>query len=261
MAQATVHPPFNPNRIRVYWQPGCTSCLRTKEFLTKQGIDYDSVNAQNNPEAMAEMQRLGARSLPLVTLGDTYTLCQSFGDVLKFLSLDMKLLSEPLPPAELFSKLDMVLAAAARYTRQFPDDKLKVQFRERQRTMGDTCYHAFRVAEMTMDVCEGGALSNAGFRDVAPSDWTAKDIADWGLKVRERLATWWRKQPPTDLKYKVETYYGQRDLLDLMDRTVYHVAQHTRQLMLMLESLGIQPDRPITMADLKGVPVPEAAWG
>jgi arsenate reductase-like glutaredoxin family protein len=38
------HPPYNPNRIRVYWAPGCTSCLRTKEFLTKQGIDFDSVN-------------------------------------------------------------------------------------------------------------------------------------------------------------------------------------------------------------------------
>lgn len=79
------HPAFDANRIRVYWQPGCTSCLRTKEFLTLQGIDYDSVNAQNNPEARAELQRLGARSLPVVSLGDKYTLCQSFGDVLKFL--------------------------------------------------------------------------------------------------------------------------------------------------------------------------------
>jgi len=261
MAQAPVHPPFNPNRIRVYWQPGCTSCLRTKEFLTKQGVDYDSVNAQNNPEAMAEMRRLGARSLPLVTLGDRYTLCQSFGDVLKFLNLDMKLIGEPLPAAELFEKLDMVLDAAERYTRQFPDDQIKVQFRERQRTMGNTCYHAFRVAEMTLEVCEGGTLDNAGFLDVAPEDWKAKDIADWGHKVHDRIDAWWRKQPPTDLRYKVNTYYGQRDLLDLMDRTVYHVAQHTRQLMLMLESLGIQPDRPITMEDLKGVPVPEAAWG
>jgi len=31
--------------------------------------------------------------------------------------------------------------------------------------------------------------------------------------------------------------------------------------MLMLESLGIEPQQPVTMEQLKGVPVPEAAWG
>lgn len=261
MTGTPIHPPYNPDRIRVYWQPGCTSCLRTKEFLTRQGIDYDSVNAQNNPQAMAEMQRLGARSLPVVSLGTQYTLCQSFGDVLKFLNLDMKLLAEPLPAPQLFAKLDMVITAAARYTRQFPADQLRQQFRERQRAIGDTCYHAFRVAEMGLEACEGKPLTNSGFTDLAPPDWSADDIADWGLQVRDRLATWWSLQPPTDLKYKVQTYYGQRDLLDVMDRTTYHVAQHARQLMLMLEGCGVQPDRPITMDDLQGIPVPEAAWG
>jgi glutaredoxin len=261
MSLAPSHPVFDPNRIRVYWQPGCTSCLRTKEFLTKQGIDYDSVNAQNNPEARAEMARLGARSLPVVSLGDKYTLCQSFGDVLKFLNLDMKLLADPLPAPELFPKLDMVLAAAARYTAQFPDDKLNVQFRERMRTVGNTCYHAFRVGEMGLEACEGQPLTNSGFTDLAPSEWTFRDISAWGLKVRQRVQVWWGRQPATDLKYKVQTYYGPRDLLDVMDRTTYHVAQHTRQLMLMLEEYGVKPDRPITVDDLKGVPVPEAAWG
>lgn len=261
MSVIPAHPPFDPNRIRVYWQPGCTSCLRTKEFLTKQGIDYDSVNAQNNPQARAEMQRLGVRSLPVVSLGDKYTLCQSFGDVLKFLNLDMKLLPEPLPASELMRKLDMVLTAAARYTMQFPQDQLHVQFRERMRTIGDTCFHAFRIAEMALDPCEGRFFSNAGFTDLAPADWKFKDIADWGLKVRDRLNAWWSRQPPTGLRYKVSTYYGERDLLDLMDRTTYHAAQHARQLMLMLETLGIAPDGPLTKEDLRGVPVPEAAWG
>lgn len=261
MTIAPPHPPFDPHRIRVYWQPGCTSCLRTKEFLTKQGIDYDSVNAQNNPQAMAEMRKLGARSLPVVSLGGRYTLCQSFGDVLEFLNLDMKLLSEPLPAPELFRKLDLVLAAAARYTRQFPDDRLNVEFRERMRSMGNTCYHTFRVAEMGLEACEGLPFTNSGFTDLAPADWKFKDIADWGLKVRDRIDAWWSRQASSDLKYKVTTYYGQRELLDVMDRTTYHAAQHTRQLMLMLESMGIAPDRPITMDELKGIPVPEAVWG
>jgi hypothetical protein len=30
--------------IKAYWQPGCTSCLRMKEFLAKHGVPFISVN-------------------------------------------------------------------------------------------------------------------------------------------------------------------------------------------------------------------------
>jgi glutaredoxin len=30
--------------LTVYWAPGCSSCLRTKEFLTRHGVDFVSVN-------------------------------------------------------------------------------------------------------------------------------------------------------------------------------------------------------------------------
>ena len=30
--------------IKAYWQPGCTSCLRMKEFLTRHGVPFVSVN-------------------------------------------------------------------------------------------------------------------------------------------------------------------------------------------------------------------------
>jgi len=36
-------------RVKVFWQPGCTSCLRTKEFLTKSGVDYESINVHATP--------------------------------------------------------------------------------------------------------------------------------------------------------------------------------------------------------------------
>src|SRR6185295_2678460 len=39
MAQPTAQTP-----IKAYWQPGCTSCLRMKEFLTKHGVPFVSVN-------------------------------------------------------------------------------------------------------------------------------------------------------------------------------------------------------------------------
>src|SRR3954469_25389611 len=98
-----------PARIKLYWKPGCSSCLRTKEFLTKQGIEFESVNALAVPGALDELKRLGARGLPVITLGDKFTLCQSFKDVLAFLDLKIRL-GDPLPPDQLFAKLDTILA-------------------------------------------------------------------------------------------------------------------------------------------------------
>ncbi|MGH8705477.1 MAG: glutaredoxin family protein, partial [Burkholderiales bacterium] len=59
-------------RIRVFWQPGCTSCLKTKEFLTEQGVDYESINVHGNPAGMAELRKLGVRSVPVVARGDKF---------------------------------------------------------------------------------------------------------------------------------------------------------------------------------------------
>ena len=77
-------------KIKVFWQPGCSSCLRTKEFLTKQGIEFESIDVHNDPGGLEQLTELGARSVPVVALGGKYTLCQSINDVIKFLDLKTK---------------------------------------------------------------------------------------------------------------------------------------------------------------------------
>jgi glutaredoxin len=246
-------------RIKVFWQPGCSSCLRTKEFLTKQGIEFESVNVHNNPAGMAELAALGARSVPVVALGGRYTLCQSFNDVVKFLDLKTKLM-DPLPPAQLVDKLALVLSAAARYTVQFSEAELRKTFLNRDRTPAGTAFHVFRVAEMGLQAAQGTKLEFEGFNDVPPPEWSAKDIAAWGLEVRARVLAWWKEQGDDSLPFQVSTYYGQRPMHDVLERTAWHAAQHTRQLMLMLESYGMAPDQPLTADDLAGLPVPDEVW-
>ena len=48
---------------------------------------------------------------------------------------------------------------------------------------------------------------------------------------------------------------------DVLERTAYHSAQHTRQVAFMLESSGIVPKRALTKEDLSGLPVPDEVWG
>ena len=110
-------------RVKVFWQPGCTSCLRTKEFLTKSGVEYESINVHGNPAGMEELRKLGARSVPVVAHGDRFVFAQAIGDVIKFLDLKVQI-QERLSPDELVKKLELVLPAACRYIRQIPAEWL-----------------------------------------------------------------------------------------------------------------------------------------
>ena len=67
--------------IKAYWQPGCTSCLRMKEFLTKHGIPFVSVNVLEDRDAFAELETLGIRSVPIVRRGDDWANGQVLRDV------------------------------------------------------------------------------------------------------------------------------------------------------------------------------------
>ena len=68
----------------VYWQPGCTSCLRTKELLRSHGIPFESVDVAGDPAARARLERLGARSVPVVARGSRYVYGQDLEAVARF---------------------------------------------------------------------------------------------------------------------------------------------------------------------------------
>lgn len=246
-------------RIKVFWQPGCSSCLRTKEFLTEQGIEYESLDVHNDPAARAQLIELGARSVPVVSIGKRYTFCQSIHDVIKFLDLKTRVM-EPLPPVQLMSKLDLLMNANARYVRQFTPEQLKTPFRNRNRTPAGLAFHIFRVAEMGMEAAQGIALRFESFDELPPDDWSGEDIARWGEDVHARFLAWWETQKDPGTDFTVQTYYGVRPFHEVLERTAWHAAQHTRQVMLILESNSIKPDEPVTAADLEGLPIPHEVW-
>jgi len=248
-------------RVRVFWQPGCTSCLRTKEFLTKHGVDYESINVHGNAAGMEELRKLGARSVPVVARGGKFVFAQTLTDVIKF--LDLKIAQqERLSPEALIAKAEIILPAAARYIRQIPAPELDTPFRNRNRPKRVLAHHVFRIVEGFLEsMHDGKQLTYERIMEGAPpSVATGEDIARYGEEVLRKLKAWWAANPDKACTGVVDTYFGKHPLHVVLERTVWHPAQHTRQLMLILESLGIAPNRPLTEADLAGLPLPEKAW-
>ena len=47
---------------------------------------------------------------------------------------------------------------------------------------------------------------------------------------------------------------------EVLERTTWHSEQHTRQLIVVLDSLNRVVDGRLSEADLRGLPLPENAW-
>lgn len=253
--------PATTERVRVFWQPGCTSCLRTKEFLARNGVDFESINVHGNAAAMEELRKLGARSVPIVARGGQFVFAQTIGDVIAFLGLHVQA-QERLSPEELVKKLELILPAAARYVRQIPAEWLDQPFRNRNRPIRVLAHHLFRVVEGFLEsVHDGRELTYERImQEASPAIRSGEDIARYGEDVLARFKKWWQANPDRSCQGPMQTYFGRHPMHVVLERTVWHPAQHARQLMLVLETLGIEPDGRLTAADLAGLPLPEKAW-
>lgn len=209
---------------------------------------------------LAELRRLGARSVPVVSRGDEYVFAQNIAHVVKFLGL--KEASGPvLSPAELMARLDVFLAAALRLIPQMPDEKLDTGVPNRPRSYRVLGHHMFRVPETFLEVAAGDALTYENLTARPPDDMrTTADIVAYGADVRGRLQVWWNATSDRTGRQTVQTYYGPQLLHEYLERTTWHVGQHVRQWMMLLDMAGIRPDRPLGDTAFAKLPMPTGVW-
>jgi uncharacterized damage-inducible protein DinB len=198
--------------------------------------------------------------VPVVSRGDTFVFAQSIGDVAEFLGLDVDT-SPQLAPSELVDKLDTILSAAQRYIDQFPAERLHENVLDRRRSYRELSYHVFRIAEAFLDAAEGGELTYDYYADKPPDDMrTAENITAYGETVRRRLLAWWSSAEDRSCRSTARTYFGEKPLHEVLERTTWHTGQHVRQIMMLLERMGIDPERPLTADDFAGLPMPQKVW-
>ncbi len=249
--------------LKVYWQPGCSSCLKTKEFLIDHGIPFKSVNVLEDEEGFKELQVLGLRLVPIVARGRTWANGAVFRDVARVAGFEYGG-HTMLTPEELKDKVLMILDAAGRYLSQIPEDQLDVVLPGRPRSYRQLVYHVFDIPKVFLDRVEHNApYTYEALKSVLPADMTTKAaLIDYGRENRERFAGWWNREGNnTDFQQPGNVYYGEVSLHEVLERTGWHSGQHTRQIILMLrEKLGIEPDSPLIDADFAGLPVPKNVW-
>jgi hypothetical protein len=209
---------------------------------------------------LAELRRLGARSVPVLSRGDDFVFAQNIAHVVKFLGLN-ETAGPALSPTELIARLDEFLVAALRFVPQMPDDKLDTEVPNRPRSYRVLGHHIFRVPETFLEVAGGDALTYEKLTARPPNDMrTSADIVAYGADVRARLSAWWNAKTDRSGRETVQTYYGPQLLHEYLERTTWHVGQHVRQWMMLLGMAGIKPDRPLGDAEFAKLPMPSSVW-
>lgn len=209
---------------------------------------------------MKLLHSLGATSVPVVSKGGKFTYAQSLNDVVKFLGLDASV-GPQLTMPELVDKLEIVFATAERLWLQFPNDRLDESLPSRNRPFRVLGHHIFRIPEAFVEVTEGDPLTAGKYAEKPPADMkTVEQITAYGREVRDRFRKWWLAVEDVTGDQLVPTYYGDQPILEVLERTTWHAAQHVRQTAMLLEQFGIKPDRPLSKEDLAGLPVPEKVW-
>ncbi len=242
----------------VYWQPGCTSCLKAKEFLRTHGIEFESVNVRVDRDAFERLARLGVRTVPVIARGKDYVLGQDLDEVARFIGVTVHhvRLSVPVLVARLLALLDWSAQAMER----LPDAMLATRLPGRERTHLDLAYHVPQIVVGWLDAALGGRLTYEHYERTPPEHVrTGADVARLTRSVAQALAVWWTANQAR-LPERLDTYYGTRPLHAVLERTAWHVAQHARQLDLVLGRSGASGRVPLPATLLADLPLPKDAW-
>jgi len=207
--------------------------------------------------------KFGITTVPVLARAGQYIFCQNLEDVAEFVGVQGTG-HTPLPPAILLAKWINALRAAQRYIRQIPDWRLVERVIDnRDRSIRLMSHHIFRIGEAFLETAIDDVEYRVNNANVPPADGTCTtgaEIVQYGDSIISRIQTWWEQLEDKSCRQKIRTFYGTPPLHQLFERSTWHSAQHTRQLIAVLERFGIPPDERLSSEDLAGLPLPEGLW-
>lgn len=244
--------------ISVFWQPGCSSCLKAKEFVAEHGFEFESINIRENPLALGEIEAAGLRSIPAVRRGDTYIYAQSLDDIAELLGVARNVTR--LSWGDLIARWDDILEMSKSILLDFNEPVLQRQvISGGNRTIADLGAHIFQVAESFMrqigdDSIDARAIYLGHLDYIQRREGLIAYVGKTQLEYREFRAASETKKFPS----KLNTHYGFQPLLVVLERSVWHSTQHARQLDHVAAGCGAELR--ISEDLYSGLPLPKRLW-
>jgi len=199
------------------------------------------------------------RRLPAVARGDEYVAGIDLAAVARLVGLNYHA-APMLDASRLVERYERVLAAAPRFLRQIPVERLDDNLPHRDRSYLALANHLVQIAADFMEVAHGADLTGPLAASEPAIDLGAAALEHKSRRVMQALRRWLGEASEARLQRGVVTYFGEQTLHQVLERCVWHSAQHARQLMMVLELLGIPADDPLTEADFAGLPMPAGVW-
>lgn len=227
-------------------------------MLSSWGVAVEAIDVEARPGAGAELARRGIPRVPAVVTEAGAVHGWNPAALAALLGVAWEARA-PLDTAELAGRLDRILEAAVGALRQARPEHLDLAGPGRARPLRQLGYHVLRLSLAFRDAMAEGRYPEAWVAEPAPP-WLADGpaLARYGEAVRQALAAWFARSDAA--AGVVETYYGPQPGPELLERTVWHAAQHVRQLQALLAGAGVALEVPLREADLAGLPLPTALW-
>jgi hypothetical protein len=178
-----------------------------------------------------------------------------------FLKLDEKA-GPVLSPARLVERMTRFIDAAGAIVLLMPDAKLDTEVPNRPRAYRALAHHMFRIPESFVEIAGGTYFDDklpGQVRDRSELASTAA-LTAYGRRVRGKVDAWWQQTTDKSAQQIVQTYYGPQKLHEVLERSTWHIGQHTRQWMMLLDVAGIAFERPLGDADFADLPMPTQVW-
>jgi hypothetical protein len=207
---------------------------------------------------MAQLQKLGLKTVPVLSRGDKYIFGQNTQQIIDFIGLNEDG-GPQLSVDQLHARVDKFMTSAIELFPLMPYDRLATHVPGRPRSYRTLAFHLFRVIDAFIGTNEGITLVKEMFAEEPATDADTDTLVAYGRQVQQRYRDWWAKNDHAASK-PLETYYGPQTLHELLERTTWHSGQHVRQYMMLLEKEGVSHHRPLVDADFAKLPMPKNVW-
>lgn len=235
-----------------------------KDHLATREVEFESVNIVEDPAALDELKEMGALALPVLARGGAHVIGLDMDRVRAFIGGEEPS-PELLPAAELVQRVEQFLPAAVRFAGQLPADCYDQRIPGRDRTYLGLANHIVAHVEIFLTLAGGAAFTLEGVdeevlrgleREIQPPAQLGARSGD----ATSRLRGWLSTATADELVRVVPTFFGDQTVHALLAGCAYSVAQHTRQLMSVLEMVGIEPVEPVGQDAYAGLPMPAGVW-